>query len=131
LRAYQQALPDIERLGGALVAVSPMLPDGSLTMAEQDELAFDVLSDVGNGVARSYGLVFRLAPAVQELYAGPWGIRLPEHNGDESWELPVPGTFVIGRDGVVALAYVEPDHTRRLEPAAILGALGALARAGA
>jgi peroxiredoxin len=123
LRAYQSILPDIERLGGTLVAVSPMLPDGSLTMAEQEGLAFEVLSDVGNHVARSYGLVFRVAPAVQELYAGPWNIRLPDHNGDESWELPVPGTFVIGKDGVVRLAFVEPDHTRRLEPAAILDAL--------
>jgi peroxiredoxin len=126
LRAYQAILPDIERLGGTLVSVSPMLPDGSLTMAEQDELAFEVLSDVGNHVARTYGLVFRLAPEVQELYAGPWGIRLPEHNGDDSWELPVPGTFVIDREGAVRLAFVEPDHTRRLEPDEIIDSLAVL-----
>jgi peroxiredoxin len=126
LRAYQAILPDIHRLGGALVSVSPMLPDGSLTMAEQDELAFEVLSDVGNQVARAYGLVFRVAPEVEELYAGAWDIRLPEHNGDDSWELPVPGTFVIDREGLVRLAFVEPDHTRRLEPDVIVDALAAL-----
>ena len=103
-----------------------MLPDGSLTMAEQDELAFEVLSDVGNQVARAYGLVFRVAPEVEELYAGPWDIRLPEHNGDDSWELPVPGTFVIDREGIVRLAFVEPDHTRRLEPDEIIDTLASL-----
>lgn len=116
-------LPEIERLGARLVAVSPMLPDGSLSMSEKDELRFDVLSDVGNVAARRYGLVFALAPGTREIYERAWNILLPEWNGDDSWELPVPGTFVIGSDSVVRLSYVEPDYTLRLEPAAILAAL--------
>lgn len=126
MRAYQTILPDIQRLGGALVAVSPMLPDGSLTMAEKDALSFDVLSDPGNAVAASYGIVFRIQPAVQELYAGTLGIDLPGHNGDESWELPLTATFVIDRSGVIRLAFAEADHTSRLEPEALLESLEGL-----
>ena len=116
-------LDEIESRGAALVAVSPMLPDNSLTMAEKNELAFDVLSDARNRVAREYGLVFRVLPEVRALYEGPLDVAVPEYNGDDSWELPVPGTFVIGRDGVVRYAFVEPDHTRRAEPADVLAAL--------
>jgi peroxiredoxin len=123
LRAYQHVLDGIESRGAALVAVSPMLPDGSLTMAEKNELAFQVLSDAGNRVARQYGLVFRVLPEVRALYEGPLNVAVPEYNGDDSWELPVPGTFAIGRDGAVRYAFVEPDHTRRAEPAELLAAL--------
>jgi hypothetical protein len=53
LRAYQQALGEITALGAKLVAISPQLPDGSMSTAETNRLSFDVLSDVGNRVARS------------------------------------------------------------------------------
>ena len=71
--------------------------------------------------------MFRLDGDLQALYAGPFAIDLPAHNGDDSWELPVPGTFVIDRSGTVRLAFAEPDYTRRLEPAAILAELDAIA----
>lgn len=51
---------------------------------------------------------------------------LPTVNGDESWELPVPATYVIAPDGRITLAYIEADYRQRLEPAAILAALQSL-----
>jgi peroxiredoxin len=122
LQAYQSVLDDIGDLGGSLVAVSPMLPDGSLSMVEKNALAFEVLSDVGNRVAREYGLVFSLDDGIREIYRG-WGILLPEANGDDSWELPVPGTFVIDSGGFIRYAFVDPDHTKRAEPTDVLAAL--------
>lgn len=127
LRAYQRALPQIVARGATLVAVSPQLPDGSLTMAEQNALGFPVLSDQGNQVARQYGLVFQLDGAVRERYLG-MNIDLERSNGDSSWELPMPGTYVIDRGGTIRLAFVHPDYTRRLEPAEILVALDAVGR---
>jgi peroxiredoxin len=125
LRAYQAALPEITALGATLVAISPQTPDNSLTTAEKKGLSFPVLSDVGNRVARHYGLVFALSEAVRPVYAAI-GSDLPTYNGDTSWELPVPGTFVIAPDGRVRLAFVDPDYTRRLEPSEILAALRTL-----
>jgi peroxiredoxin len=123
LRAYQAILPDIEELGATLVAVSPQLPDGSLSMAEKNDLAFEVLSDAGNAVARRYGIVWKFSEELRRVYLDFFGTVLPEYNGDESWELPIPATFVIGRDGVIRYAFVDPDYTRRAEPAEILEAL--------
>ena len=123
MRAYQRVLDEIRAAGAELVAVSPQLPDNSLTTAEHNELTFEVLSDLGNQVAGSYGLVFRLPDEVIRVYREQLGNDLAARNGDESWELPAPATFVIGREGIVRLAFVDPDYKRRLEPAEILTAL--------
>ena len=81
-----------------------------------------MLTDAGNRVARQYGLVFALSEVLRRLQEA-FGNPIPKFNGDDSWELPMPGTFVLDRSGGVRLAHVDPDYTRRLEPAAILDAL--------
>jgi peroxiredoxin len=125
LRAYQAVLPQITTLGGRLLAISPQRPDGSLSTVEANALTFDVLSDVGNAVARRFGLVYALPQELRDAMQAN-DKALPGINGDESWELPVPATYVIGRDQRVALAHVDVDYRRRLEPAAILTALTSL-----
>jgi peroxiredoxin len=123
LRAYQKILPEIEALGAFLVAISPQTPDNTLSTAEKNNLSFEVLSDRGNGVARRFGLVFRVGDPVRAVYGGRFGIDLARSNGDNSWELPIPGTFVIARDGTIRLAYVDVDYTTRLEPSDIVDCL--------
>lgn len=122
LRAYQAVLPEIAALGARLVAISPQLPDGSLSTAEKNALTFDVLSDPGNAAARRFGLVYALPEELRAALRSN-GKVLPGINGDESWELPVPATFVIAPDGRVALAHLDVDYRRRLEPDAILAVL--------
>ena len=122
LRAYQRVLPEIHRLGAELVAISPQTADYAIADVEKKQLDFLVLSDAHNAVARQYGLVFVLSDALKGLQTA-FGNPIPKFNGDESWELPMPGTFVLDRGGVVQLAHVDPDYTRRLEPAAILAAV--------
>jgi peroxiredoxin len=122
LRAYQEVLPAIRDAGATLVAISPELPDASLSTAEKNELAFRVLSDVGNSVARRYGLVFRVTDALRAPME-KLGLDLAKSNGDDSWELPIPATYVIAPDSTVELAFVEADYRKRLEPKEILGTL--------
>ena len=125
LRAYQAVLPQIAALGARLVAISPQLPDQSLSTAQANELTFEVLSDVGNHAARRFGLVYALPEELRAALRSN-NKALPGINGDESWELPVPATYVIARDGRIALAYIEVDYRKRLEPEAILDALRSL-----
>ena len=125
LRALQSALPQIQSHGASLVAVSPQTPDQSLSTAEKNELEFSVLSDVGNQVAGEYGLVFTLPEPLRPIYED-FGIDLPAHNGDDTFELPVPATYVIDREGVVRYAFVNADYRRRAEPSEILASLAAL-----
>jgi peroxiredoxin len=125
LRAYQEALPALTALGATLVAVSPQTPDDSLSFAEKASLRFPVLSDPHNDVARAYGLLFRVADGMVATYQAV-GSDLVKYNGDDSWELPAPGTFVIDRDGRIVLSFVDGDYTRRLETTAILDVLRTL-----
>lgn len=125
LRAYQEALPAIHELGAELAAVSPQTPNYAQADIESKHLTFPVLTDAQNTVARHYGLVFALSDALKGLQEG-FGNPLPKFNGDESWELPMPGTFVINRNGLVELAHVDPNYMQRLEPAAIIDTLRAI-----
>lgn len=125
LRALQAKLPEITAAGATLVAVSPQTPDRSLSTAEKLELAFSVLSDEGNRVADSFGLTFTLPEALREVYAG-FGLDLPAANGDDTFRLPIPATYVLCTDGTVAWRFADADYTKRGEPDDVLAALEAL-----
>lgn len=124
LRAFQAALADIHAAGASLVAISPQTPENSLTLAEQAKLAFPVLSDVGNDVARSYGLVYALGAADRELHGGV-GIDLAAFNDDDSWELPAAAVFVVDTDRTIRYASVAGDYRWRVGPDEVLAALRA------
>jgi len=125
LRALQKALPEIAAAGGSLVAISPEKPDQTLSTAEKNALAYPVLSDPGSAVAKAFGIAFDLAEELRPIYAR-FNHALPDRNGTDGWALPIPATFVIARDGTIALAYVEADYRVRLEPDAIIATLKTL-----
>jgi peroxiredoxin len=125
-RALQQHLPEITGLGASLAAISLQVPDDSLTTAQRNGLEFEVLSDVGGVVSKSYGLVFTLPRELRELYE-KLGHPLPAFNGTDDWALPIPATFVVDRGGVVRFRFADPDYTRRAAPADILATLRSIA----
>jgi len=122
LRALQDALPQIRGLGAALVAISPNLPDKSLTSIEKHSLTYEVLTDTQNQVARQYGLVMTLSASLRPLYQ-QIGFDIPGHNGDDSWELPMAATYVVVPGGRIVFRFVTADYTRRAEPADVILAL--------
>jgi peroxiredoxin len=122
LRAYQALLDDIHAAGAELVAVSPELPDHSLSTAQKNDLTFTVLSDIGGALASALGIRFTLSDAVKPFYEKA-GHALPDRNGDGTWALPMPATFAIERGGRIVEALVEPDYRKRLDPAKALEAL--------
>ncbi|HXI73396.1 MAG TPA: peroxiredoxin-like family protein [Verrucomicrobiae bacterium] len=116
LRGFQRRWQEFRELGATVVAISPRLPDNSLSTEEKDELAFPVLSDVGNKVARQFGIVFELSDELVEWYR-KFSHALEDFNGaDGSRELPVPATFLLDGEGTIRLAHVDVDYTRRIDP---------------
>ncbi|UCD87250.1 MAG: AhpC/TSA family protein, partial [Desulfobacterales bacterium] len=120
--SLQLKLPRIKELGASLVAVSPQTPDNSASTAERMKLTFEVLSDVGNRVARQFGIVFVLPEELRPRYTG-FGIDIPAANGDETFELPIPATYVIDRDRKIRMAFVDADYTRRVDPEVVISVL--------
>lgn len=128
LHGLQQALPKMEELGATLIAISPEKPDHGIVATEKHKLTFPVLSDLGNKVARQFGIVFQIGQELKEFSKKVFKNDLAVRNGDDSYELPVPATFVIDRTGVVRFAHVDVDYmTGRAEPEAVVAALEAIA----
>ena len=124
-KALHDILPEIKQHGAQLVGVSPETPDNSMATAERHQLQFEVLSDVGNQVAKYWGILMEVHPELRSYYL-QWGFNLPELNGDDSFALPIPATYIIDADGIISKAYINKDYTQRMEPQAILQALQAL-----
>lgn len=112
------------RVGADIAAL--VAADNALDTAEKNQLGFTVLSDSGGLLADALGIRFALSPAVKALYQR-FGHDLPVHKGDGAWSLPMPASFVVARGERIALAEVDPDHRRRMEPESAIAALGALA----
>lgn len=122
LKTLSEYEAEMRNLGARLVAVSPGLHEQNPAVTGEYKLPFPLLFDEGNRVARQYGLVMQVDEAVRPLYL-QWGFDIPALNGDESWELPLPGTFIIDSSGVVRAAYVNKNYTQRMEPDDIIAAL--------
>jgi peroxiredoxin len=130
LRGLQRALPEIEALGASLLAISPQVNPGPRATRDKLGIGFPLLTDRGNRVARLFGLTFRLPPDLIELYRRA-EIDIARINGMADWELPLPATYVVGRDGDVTHAFIELDFTERAEPADVVAALRQIAAAAA
>jgi len=125
LRALQENLKEIESAGGKLFAISPELPDNSISSKEKHNLKFEVLSDVGNKVANKFGLVFNLAEELRPIYK-QFNFDIPNNNGDNSWSLPIPATYIVNQKGIITKCFVNADYTKRMEPSDIIDALSKL-----
>ncbi|NER03362.1 MAG: AhpC/TSA family protein [Okeania sp. SIO3C4] len=125
LRSLQQSLPEFEKYGAKLIAISPEKPDNSLSTVEKNELKFEVLSDTDNNVARKFGIVYEFPEYLENTYNG-FGLDLKEHNNSKKIELPIPATYVINQQGVIQYAFAEEDYTLRANMEDIIEALKAL-----
>lgn len=118
-------LPEFEAAGATLIAISPQTAENVRDGAEAEKLTFEMLVDQGNKVAREWGLVFKMPDYFKEWYL-KFDIDLEKYNGDTSWELPMPASFVVDRAGIIRFAAADPDYTKRPEPTEILESLSGL-----
>ena len=122
LKAFQNALPQIEAKGAKLIAISPETPDNSLSTSEKNELSFEVLSDTNNQTARDLGLVFQLPESLQNLYK-KFGIDLDNNQNNTNQELPIAATYIIEQDGTISYDFLQEDYKLRADPSEVLAAL--------
>lgn len=119
LKALQDILGDLKALNASLIAISPQTPDASLSTKEKNALEFEVLSDWDNTIAKEFGLVFSLDKKLRPIYES-FGIDVPGSNDDDSYELPMPATYILNKEGVIIYTFIDEDYTKRLEPQIIL-----------
>ncbi|KAJ9646023.1 hypothetical protein H2204_000685 [Knufia peltigerae] len=125
LGALQKRLPEFEAKGVTLVAITPELPNSSLSTVEKNALKFQVLSDVGNKYAAKLGIVWQQPDSLREPFA-KFGNDLKARNGDDSFALPVPATLLVDATGKVRNTFIDPDYKKRVEPSQVLEWIDAL-----
>ncbi len=119
MEAMNLVLPKIEQAGASFLSISPQTVKQSFFMHDQHKLRFPLLSDAGNKIARQFGLTYRVPAPQEEVYRRAF-VNLPFTNGDDSWELPIPATYLLDRDGTVLYASANEDYTERPEPAGLV-----------
>ncbi|MGY2200471.1 peroxiredoxin-like family protein [Pseudomonas gingeri] len=122
LQALQASLPEFERLGASLVAISPQTAPNSRRSVRDNEVTFPILSDEKGKVGEAFGLKFKQPDYLVELYKS-FKNDLPNFNDDPEWTLPMPARYVIAQDGTIVYAEVNPDYTQRPDPSELLPAL--------
>jgi peroxiredoxin len=122
LQALQESLPEFQKLGAGLVAISPQTAPNSRKSIRENKLTFPILSDTRGEVGAAFGLKFKLPDYLVDLYKSLKN-ELPTFNDDPEWTLPMPARYVIGQDGTILYSEVNPDYTHRPEPADMLPAL--------
>lgn len=105
----------MQELGGSIIAISPQLNKYTKQVVKKHKLTFPVLTDKDNSIADTFGLTFTLSKKLQEVYNN-FGIDLQRFNGNDSWQLPMSGRFLIDSKGIIRSTDVHPDHTIRPEP---------------
>ncbi len=126
LRAWQRALPRIRALGAQLLAICAQDEREVALTRERDALEFHLVSDPANALARRFGVAYEVAPALREAYAAS-GMAGPRDGDDSAWTLPLPAVYLVGRDGRIDWAHVDPNWRRRAEPSDVLARLAGLA----
>jgi peroxiredoxin len=122
MEAMNIALAQMARWGASFVAISPQTVKQSFFTHDQHKLCFPLLSDPGNKVARQFGLTHHVNDEQQAIYRRTF-VNLPFVNGDETWELPIPATYILDRDRTVLYASANEDYTQRPEPDEIVDIL--------
>ncbi len=123
LHALKESLPLFQRHGAQLVAITPQTPDRSRGQIEKDNYPFHILSDLDNRVMQAYNLYFEVSEELRAMYIQDFKLDIADYNGTGRYGLPVPGTFIIDRQGIVRAAFADTDYKKRMEPSAIIEAL--------
>ncbi|MFV1451170.1 peroxiredoxin-like family protein [Maribacter sp. HS] len=123
LRVLQAKLSEIQSLGATLVAISPEVPDASMTKNEISEMDFTVLSDQDAKVASKYGVAWEVPEFLLDHMRVDRNLDLKQINNGNGTVLPIPATFIVGTDGAIQWSYVNVDYRTRSEPDEIVEAL--------
>lgn len=110
----QNALDEIKRAGANLVVISPQLPEKSSEVKSQNGLDYPILFDKGNQIAKQFGISFSLPESLRPIHKA-FEMDIPAHNGDESFGLPIPATYVVNGNNEIVFTSVNPNWMERVE----------------
>jgi peroxiredoxin len=122
ISALAEIADDAKAIGGQIVAIVPDRRRFTARLRAETSAPFPILTDIDNGYALSLGLVFWVGQEMQKLMLAR-NVNPGESQGNDSWLLPIPATFIVGRDGIIKARHVDPDYRTRMEIESVLEAV--------
>jgi len=113
INTLAKAQPRIEALGARMVAIVPDRQQFAAEMKSDSGVNFPILTDMDNGYAMSLNLAIWVGAEMKD-YMTSIGRILPDYQGNDSWILPIPATFVVGQNGRIRACVADPDYRRRM-----------------
>ena len=113
INTLARAQTRIQALGARMVAIVPDRQQFAAEMKSDSGVNFPILTDMDNGYAMSLNLAIWVGAEMKD-YMTSIGRSLPDYQGNESWILPIPATFVVGQDGRIRARVADPDYRRRM-----------------
>ena len=121
INALTEAYRELSASGGQIVAIMPDRQKFVAELKSQSNVPFPILTDMDNGYALSLNLTIWVGAEVKKMMEGRRD--LPTFQGNSSWMLPIPATFVVGRDGLIRARFIDPDYRNRMMISDMLGAM--------
>ncbi len=122
LRALQRYLTDFQKYNATIIGVSPQKIEVAQMTKREKELSYSLVTDKGNFIARMYSLIKEAPKAMQQAFLS-FGLDLGSKSADQSFDIPVPGTFVVNQEGKIIFSFADADFSKRAEPSEILAHL--------
>jgi peroxiredoxin len=121
ISALVKAQREVLASGGQIVAIMPDRQNFVAELKSQSKVPFPILTDMDNGYALSLNLTIWVGAEMQEMMEDR--LDLPAFQGNDSWMLPIPATFVVGRDGLIRARFIDPDYRNRMMISDMLAAM--------
>ncbi len=121
-RALAEAQAQIASDGARLAAIMPERQQFAAMFKAEGEVAYPILTDIDNGYALSLNLAIWVGEEMQQILA-QGGRKVPEYQGNQTWVMPIPATFVIARNGLITARFIDPDYRKRVTVEDLLAAL--------
>lgn len=119
LKEYEKFYPEFLKKGAKLIALVPDTTTQISKTRKRFNLSFPIFRDEDNKIAKKFGIAFKLDEGIVEIYK-KFGIKLNESQGNQNNELPMPGTYLINKNGRIIYAFADADYTKRLDPRILL-----------
>ncbi|OLS27104.1 MAG: putative peroxiredoxin [Candidatus Heimdallarchaeota archaeon LC_3] len=123
LKSLQDALPQITSLGASIVAIAPQRSENAKGLVDSHSLGFPLLSDEKMETIKNYNIHFTKPYEIQKIYKNILNLNLPELTANKTWELPVPATFIIDRNGIIRAKFVDLNYKNRMGTVEIINIL--------
>ncbi len=122
LSNFSDSLTLVAAKGATLLAITPETQENIKKTVEKTNSFFPIIEDKDLAIMKSYQVNFQVDEKTVARYK-EYGIDFDKANGDSGANLPVPATYIIGKDRKIKFVFFNSDYKKRASVQDILNNL--------